>query len=210
MGTMLHQLKSSLAEFAESDEVAVILKQMLQVVPPSPPSPHIITPRGGPLATPMGLIGDAEACTGPKMRWPVVRVQRGVARCLAGTGLSESRPGGYSPSAVGDASRRRRGPARRTSRTACGSSTTSAPAPSSRPTSERTPPTPAPPLRGPRHWGRQPGAPQPSLCRVGVGMCGGEGAASALSGREGGPRPACRANLPPASLPPHAPPPSPG
>ena len=31
MGTMLHQLKSSLAEFAESDEVAMILKQMLQV-----------------------------------------------------------------------------------------------------------------------------------------------------------------------------------
>jgi hypothetical protein len=31
MGQMLHQLKSSLAEFAESDEVAKILKQMLQV-----------------------------------------------------------------------------------------------------------------------------------------------------------------------------------
>ena len=31
MGQMLKQLKGSLAEFAESDEVAVILKQMLQV-----------------------------------------------------------------------------------------------------------------------------------------------------------------------------------
>ena len=31
MGQMLHQLKSSLAEFAESDEVAAILMQMLQV-----------------------------------------------------------------------------------------------------------------------------------------------------------------------------------
>jgi len=30
MGTMLHQLKSSLAEYAESDEVAMILMQMLQ------------------------------------------------------------------------------------------------------------------------------------------------------------------------------------
>ena len=30
MGEMLHQLKSSLAEFAESDEVAIILIQMLQ------------------------------------------------------------------------------------------------------------------------------------------------------------------------------------
>jgi hypothetical protein len=31
MGQMLNQLKSSLAQFAESDEVAAILKQMLQV-----------------------------------------------------------------------------------------------------------------------------------------------------------------------------------
>ena len=31
---MLHKLKSSLAEFAESDEVALILKQMLSVCSP--------------------------------------------------------------------------------------------------------------------------------------------------------------------------------
>ena len=33
---MLHTLKSNLAEFAESDEVAQILYQMLQVRPPPP------------------------------------------------------------------------------------------------------------------------------------------------------------------------------
>ena len=46
MAPMLHQLKSSLAEFAESDEVAVILKQMLQVGPPSPLNPYHHTARG--------------------------------------------------------------------------------------------------------------------------------------------------------------------
>ena len=49
MGQMLHQLKSSLAEFAESDEVAKILKQMLQV-PTSAPSLSPSCPRSWQMA----------------------------------------------------------------------------------------------------------------------------------------------------------------
>jgi hypothetical protein len=41
MGTMLHQLKSSLAQYAESDEVAMILMQMLEV-PNLPSTPAIV------------------------------------------------------------------------------------------------------------------------------------------------------------------------
>ena len=43
MGQMLVQLRSSLAQYAESDEVAAILKQMLQVRPRSCP-PDYLTP----------------------------------------------------------------------------------------------------------------------------------------------------------------------
>jgi hypothetical protein len=43
MGSMLHQLKSSLAQYAESDEVAMILMQMLQVGPlrSAPSASHV-------------------------------------------------------------------------------------------------------------------------------------------------------------------------
>jgi hypothetical protein len=45
MGQMLHQLRSSLAQFAESEEVAAILKQMLQVrLPPAPCAPRARAP----------------------------------------------------------------------------------------------------------------------------------------------------------------------